>query len=192
MGWALALPTEQVPAIYKPRQPRKTPLYQLMEAHYEEVKALWEDRFEKIYGRWRGFIDHVVSRYLDCGVEEAGFARLKCDSCGMEKLLTLSCKQRGICPSCDAKRAAAFAAFLKDELLENVGHCLWTFTLPKMLRPYFMRHRELLCDLARLAYETIKELMIDAVGDDKARPGVVAVPQTFLRWVVLRGQPRNI
>jgi hypothetical protein len=150
-----------------------------MEAHYEEVKALWEDRFEKIYGRWRGFIDHVVWRYLDCGVEEAGFARLKCDSCGMEKLLTLSCKQRGICPSCDAKRAAAFAAFLKDELLENVGHCLWTFTLPKMLRPYFMRHRELLGDLARLAYETIKELMIDAVGDDKARPGVVAVPQTF-------------
>ena len=123
--------------------------------------------------------NNVVWRYLDCGVEEAGFARLKCDSCGLEKLLTLSCKQRGICPSCDAKRAAAFAAFLKDELLENVGHCLWTFTLPKMLRPYFMRHREILGDFARLAYETIKELMIDAVGDDKARPGVVAVPQTF-------------
>jgi hypothetical protein len=64
---------------------------------------------------------------------------------------------------------AAFAAFLKDELLENVGHCLWTFTLPKMLRPYFMRHRELLGDLARLGYETIKELMIEAVGNDKAR-----------------------
>lgn len=45
------------------------------------------------------------------------------------------------------------AAFLKDELVENVGHCLWTFTLPKMLRPYFMRNRELLADLARLAYE---------------------------------------
>ena len=42
-----------------------------------------------------------------------------------------------------------------------------------------MRHRELLRDLARLAYETIKELMIEAVGDDKARPGVVAVPQSF-------------
>ncbi len=50
-------------------------------------------------------------------------------------------------------------------------------TLPKMLRPYF--HRELLGDLARLAYESIKELMIEAVGNDKARPGVVAVPQTF-------------
>lgn len=74
--------------------------------------------------RYRG------ARYLDCGVAEAGFARLKCDTCGVEKLLMLSCKQRGLCPSCDAKRAAAFAAFLKDELLENVGHCLWTFTLP--------------------------------------------------------------
>ena len=70
----------------------------------------------------------------------------------------------------DAKRAAAFAAFLKDELIENVGHCLWTFTLPKMLRPFFMRDRELLSDLARLAYETIKQLMGEAAGDAKARP----------------------
>jgi hypothetical protein len=179
MELALTWPSSPAPAIYRPHQARKTALYQLVEKYYEDVKAQWEDRFEKKYGRWRGFIDYVVWRYLDCGVEEAGFARLKCDSCGREKLLTLSCKQRGICPSCDAKRAAAFAAFLKDELLENVGHCLWTFTLPKMLRPYFIRHRELLGDLARLAYETVKELMIEAVGDDKARPGVVAVPQSF-------------
>ena len=170
---------DRYPPLYRPRQARTTPLYQLLESYYEEVKTIWEDRFEKNYGYWRGFIDAVVARYLDCGVPEAGFARLKCDACGSERLLTLSCKQRGICPSCDAKRAAAFAAFLKDELLENVGHSLWTFTLPKMLRPYFMRQRELLGDLARLAYETIKELMIEAVGDPRARPGVVVVPQTF-------------
>ena len=179
MGLAAAWPSTDPPPVYRPRQVRNTSLYQLLESYYDDVKAMWEECFEKKYGRWRGFIDHVVWRYLDCGVEEAGFARLKCESCGREKLLTLSCKQRGICPSCDAKRAAAFAAFLKDELVENVGHCLWTFTLPKMLRPYFMRHRELLGDLARLGYETIKELMIEAVGNDKARPGVVAVPQTF-------------
>ncbi len=95
----------------------------------EDVKAVWEERFQKTYGFWRGFIDTVVARYLDCGVEDNGFARLKCDACGSERLLTLSCKQRGICPSCDAKRAAALAAFLKDELLSNVGHRLWTFTL---------------------------------------------------------------
>ena len=179
MGGALALPTERVPAVYKPRQPRKTALYQLMEAHYEDVKAVWEDRFEKAYGRWRGFIDHAVWKYLDCGIEEAGFARLKCCDCGRERLLSFSCKQRGLCPSCDAKRAAAFAAFLQDELLEKVGHSMWTFTVPKMLRPYFLHHRELLADMAWLAYETIQELMAEAVGDPRARPGVVAVPQTF-------------
>jgi Putative transposase/Transposase zinc-binding domain len=167
------------PAVYRPRNARHSPLYQMLETYYDDVKAVWEERFETKYGFWRGFVDQVVARYLDCGVAEAGFARLRCDACGAEKLLTLSCKQRGICPSCDAKRAAAFAAFIKDELLENVGHGLWTFTLPKMLRPYFMRNRELLADLASLAYQTIEQLMADAVGDRNARPGVVAVPQTF-------------
>ena len=42
-----------------------------------------------------------------------------------------------------------------------------------------MRNRELLADLARLAYETINELTSDAAGDNNARPGVVVVPQTF-------------
>ena len=30
------------------------------------MKALWEERFEKKYGYWRGFVDSVVARYLDC------------------------------------------------------------------------------------------------------------------------------
>ena len=77
-------------ALYRPRQARQTPLYQLLETYYEDVKALWEERFEKTYGYWRGFVDAVVARYLDCGVPEAGFARLKCDSCGAEKLLGFS------------------------------------------------------------------------------------------------------
>ena len=99
------------PCLYRPRYARATPLYQLLESYYEQVKALWEDRFEKKFGFWRGFVDQVVARYLDCGVAEAGFARLRCEACGSERLLTLSCKQRGICPSGDSKRAAALAPF---------------------------------------------------------------------------------
>ncbi len=45
----------------------------------------------------------------------------------------------------------------------------------RRLIAYFIRQRELLGDLARLAYETIKELMSEAVGDQQARPGVVVV-----------------
>ncbi len=117
------------PAVYRPRQPRNSPLYQLLEAHYEQVKALWEERFQQTYGRWRGFVDTVVARYLDCGTREGGFARLRCETCHAERLLTFSCRERGLCPSCDAKRAAAFAVLLQDEVLEEVPHAMWVFTL---------------------------------------------------------------
>jgi hypothetical protein len=36
----------------------------MLEAYYEDVKAAWEERFEKTYGHWRGFVDAVVARYL--------------------------------------------------------------------------------------------------------------------------------
>ena len=43
-------------------------------------------------------------RYLDCGNPKCGFARIRCPECGTERLLTFSCKVRGFCPSCQAKR----------------------------------------------------------------------------------------
>ena len=58
--------------------------------------------------------------------------------------MAFSCRGRGLCPSCGAKRAAELAAFLIDEVVEDVGHAQWVFTVPKMLRVYFLYHRELL------------------------------------------------
>jgi len=37
---------------------------------------------------------------------ESGFARLRGDACGTEHLLAFSCRRRGLCPSCAARRAA--------------------------------------------------------------------------------------
>jgi len=171
--------------IYRPRQPQTTPLYLLLESLYDKVKGVWDDRFARVYGFWRGFTDAAVARYLDCGIPESGFARVRCERCAAEFLLTFSCKGRGLCPSCGAKRAAAFAAFLKDEVLEEVGHAQWVFTIPKMLRPYFLHHRDLLGELCRAAYDTVRELMVAAVDNKDFRPGMVAVIQTFgdsLKW----------
>ncbi len=55
-----------------------------MEGRYEEVKGLWEERFETSYGRWRGFVDAVVYAFLDRGDLEQGFARVFCDTCKRE------------------------------------------------------------------------------------------------------------
>ena len=85
---------------YRARRPTETPLYSLLDSLYETVKGAWEDLFERRYGFWRGLLDGVVARYLDCGIFERGFARVRCPDCAAEYLLAFSCKGRGLCPSC--------------------------------------------------------------------------------------------
>jgi len=82
-------------------------------------------------------------------------ARIRCPECREEYLLAFSCKTRELCPSCAAKRSAATAALLAKEVIEEVGHAQWVFVIPKMLRPYFLHHRELLGGLARAAWGTV-------------------------------------
>lgn len=174
---------------------RATSLYQLLDTYYERLKGSWEERFERRYGFWRGFYDTAVMKYLDCGLFEPGFARAVCPKCRFEFLVAFSCKGRGLCPSCGlpsealakegAKRAAIFSSLLHERILADVAHAQWVFSLPKMLRVYFLFHRELLGEFARLAFETVREMMASAVDEPVARPGMVAVIQTFgssLKW----------
>jgi hypothetical protein len=161
-------------------------MYRLVQAYYADVHGDWEERFEGRYGYWRGSTDRAVGAYLDCGILDNGFARVRCGACGGEFLVGFSCKGRGLCPSCAAKRAAALAAFLRGDVLADVGHAQWVFAIPKMLRPYFLYHRPLLGRLCRAAYETAREMIAVAspTGEDIS-PGMVAVVQTFgddLSW----------
>ena len=172
------------PAVYRPRRPQSSPLYRLVQDSYENVKGTWEERFETQYCRWRGFVDDVVYAFSDCGDLSRGFARVYCDACRSEYLLAFSCARRGFCPSCAAKRGAIFGAFLQEEVLEAVGHCLWTFTVPKLLRPFFLHRRRLLGPLCRAAWETVADLVAEAAGRG-VRPGMVAAMHTAssdLRW----------
>ena len=152
-------------------------MFRLVDDCYEDVKGIWEERFEPKYGRWRGFVDDVVYAFSDCGDLSRGFARVYCDGCRSEYLLAFSCSRRGFCPSCAAKRGAIFGGFLQGEILEEVGHCMWTFTIPKLLRPFFLHRRELLGSLCRAAWETVAELIAEAAGEG-VRPGMVAALHT--------------
>lgn len=122
---------------YRQRNPRATPLYQLLETHYDTVKGTWEERFERRYGFWRGYYDTAVARYYDCGLFESGFAGVKCTECPNEFLVAFSCKGRGPCPSCGVKRAALFSELLQQKILADVPHAdtdLWIF--PSMESPH--------------------------------------------------------
>jgi hypothetical protein len=154
-------------------------VFRLVESGYERVKGTWDERFESSYGFWRSFVEETVYAFQDCGDFSQGFARVRCNQCKAEFLVAMSCKRRGFCASCAAKRSAIFGAFLREEVLEEVPHAMWTFTIPKMLRRYFLHHRELLGKLARVAFETVQELMVEAIGGDKSfRTAMVAAIHT--------------
>jgi hypothetical protein len=59
------------------------------------------------------YVKAEFDAFLDCGILANGFLRLRCEGCHHEKLVAFSCKKRGFCPSCGARRMAESAAHLR-------------------------------------------------------------------------------
>jgi ribosomal protein S27E len=167
-----------VPGIYRPRHPERTVLYRVLFHHFERFLAEYEERFEKAYGYFRPIIKDVVEKYLDCGNPRCGFARIRCPDCRAEHLLMFSCKTRGFCPSCHAKRLEEWGEWMREELLLNVPHRQVVFVIPKMLRVFFKFKRKLLGELCRCAVRALL-FYFQAAAGTALEPGVVAVIQTF-------------
>jgi hypothetical protein len=85
------------PAAYRPRRARDSSLYRLAETHHETFKQVYDERFAVRYGFWRAEIERTLWALLDCGIEEHGFARVRCDECRREFRVALS---RKCCRSC--------------------------------------------------------------------------------------------
>jgi transposase-like zinc-binding protein len=82
--------------VYRPRNPRASPLWQCAMRHASKLRAA---------GRIRRAVEQrVMERFIACGDPHHGFARIYCDSCGHDYLLAFSCKTRYFCPSCHQKR----------------------------------------------------------------------------------------
>jgi hypothetical protein len=168
------------PAVpYRPRRPRESALYRLTEQHLETFKQVYDERFAQRYGFWSAEIERTLLGFLDCGVPESGFARVRCDACRREFLVALSCKMRGFCPSCHAKRSVVWAEWLVEQILAPVAHHQWVFTVPKRLRLFFLYDRSLLGELSRCAWRTVRDLYRAGLEDRHAVPGMVVSIQTY-------------
>jgi len=93
---------------YERHRPEHTLLYQLVEQYYPELVELMAIQGNPL----PGYVRREFEGYLKCGRLEHGFLRLRCDTCHAEHLLAFSCKCRGFCPSCGARRMAESAALL--------------------------------------------------------------------------------
>ena len=113
--------------------PEQTALYAVVQEHLETFLQQARDPDSAGAGPPR-FIEGELRRYLDCGLLSRGFARLRCASCGDERLVAFSCKRR-MCPSCWSRRAADTAADLVDRVLPQVPYRQWVLTVPSSPRP---------------------------------------------------------
>jgi len=89
-----------------------------------------------------------------------------------------SCKARGFCPSCHAKRLEEWGEWMREALLLDVPHRQVVFTMPKMLRVFFKFKRKLLGELCRCAVPALL-LYFQAAAGRPLEPGIVSVIQTF-------------
>jgi len=144
-------PTDSPAGVYKPRRARSSPLFRLVQDHFTDLHAVYEDRFAHIYGDWRPVVREVANKFLACGILDHGFARVRCDSCAHEYLLAFSCKCRYFCPSCHAKRLALWTLWLEETLFSAVPQRQVVLTIPKRLRTWCLHRRKLLGDIARVA-----------------------------------------
>jgi ribosomal protein S27E len=118
------------PPGYARHRPEQTLLYRLVEQHYPALLAAREAAGRSL----PSCVREEFEAYLKCGRLEHGFLRVRCEDCHAEKLVAFSCKRRGFCPSCGARRMADTAALLADEVLPRKPLRQWVLSLPFALR----------------------------------------------------------
>lgn len=114
---------------YTRRQPEHTVLHQTLSAHWPAFVRRAQE-----HGGLPDFVTREVEDFLTCGILDHGCVVCACRQCGRERVVALSCKHRGFCPSCCGRRMADSASHLVDSVLPEVPIRQWVMTLPWQVR----------------------------------------------------------
>ena len=125
---------------YRPREVTRSLLYRVVQSHFKTFTSAREAEGKYL----PGYVTREFEAFIGCGVLANGFMRLKCDACCHEKLVAFSCKKRGFCSSCGARRMSEQAAFLTDWVLPNAPIRQWVLSFPVQLRYWMARDSKLL------------------------------------------------
>ena len=106
-------------------------LYQLVQQH---VATFFAQAQEATGSSLPRYVKDEFDAFLGCGILAHGFLRLHCGGCKQDQLLAFSCKRRGFCPSCGAKRMSETAAYLVDHFIPSVPVRQRVLSLPIALR----------------------------------------------------------
>jgi hypothetical protein len=99
-----------------------------------------------------------------CGRLEHGFLRVRCTTCHAERLVAFSCKRRGFCPSCGARRRTESAALLVDAVLPREPIRPWGLSVSFPLRFLFAAEPAAMGQVLGLVYRAIATHLMRQAG----------------------------
>ena len=145
---------------YARHRPERTLLYQIVEAYYPAFVSHLAAQGTAL----PGYVQQEFEDYLRCGRLEHGFLRVRCDSCHAEHLVAFSCKRRGFCPSCGARRMDESAALLADEVFPEQPVRQWVLSFPYPLRFPFASRPAIMGQVLGIVYRCIATHLIKKAG----------------------------
>jgi len=162
---------------YQRHRPENTLLYQIVDEYYPAFTAHLAEQGREL----PGYVQREFEDYLKCGRLEHGFLRVRCESCHAEHLVAFSCKRRGFCPSCGARRMAESAALLVDEVLPEQPMRQWVLSFPFQLRFLFASRPAIMGQVLGIVYRVIATHLVKKASHThkSARTGAVTLIQRF-------------
>jgi len=162
---------------YARHLPENTLLYQIIEKYYPAFVAHLAEAGRIL----PDYVHQEFEAFLKCGRLEHGFLRVRCEDCHHEGLVPFSCKRRGFCPSCGARRMVDSAALLVDTILPKLPMRQWVLSFPFHLRLLFARQPSIMSHVLAIVYRALATFLIKKAGfsHKTARTGAVTLIQRF-------------
>ena len=167
------------PPPYEARRPTDSILYQTL----AEFLSTFVAERERELCPLPAYVRDELEAYLRCGIHHYGFLRVCCpkEGCGFGHAVPFSCKKRGFCSSCFAKRAAAIEEHLTENLLPRAPYRQYVLTFPYSLRYRLAWDRDLLAVIHKAVidriYRFIREKLSTKFRRKDLRPGSISFIQ---------------
>jgi hypothetical protein len=114
---------------YRSREPNVS--QRLFRERFPVFAYVYEDKYAGDYGGFRlPLIERAAEAFLRCGDWHQGITRVRCPNCAYDFFVPFSCKAFFLCPSCSQKRTLLLGEYLSQDLLLQLPHRQFVFTLP--------------------------------------------------------------
>lgn len=164
--------------VYSRHKPEETVLYKIIQNNWLSFQRQVEG--DTGYPL-PDFVVKEFEEYLRCGILAHGFLRAKCESCHFEHLVAFSCKRRGFCPSCGARRMSETAAHLVDSVLPVQPVRQWVLSFPFQIRLCLAVMPKIMAKALEITNSVISNFYRKktALQKTKAKTGAVTLIQRF-------------